>query len=129
MRLRGEQLRERAAAQDRLGPLDDDVRAGARLVVAALDQQPLRLGARSGALEREAAAQLLAVQDEDRVAALERLGPGDAAALLVGPAVPDDHAAVAEPALEVVVAEAVILDLDGEALRGGIERRPLGHGP
>ena len=45
-----------------------------------------------GALEREAAVQLLAVQDEDRVAALERLGPGDAAALLVGAAIPDDHA-------------------------------------
>ena len=57
------------------------------------------------ALEREAAAQLLAVQDEDGVAALERLRPGDAAALLVGAAVPDDHAAVAERALEVVVAE------------------------
>src|SRR3954452_6265840 len=108
MRLRGEQLRERAAAEDRLRPLDDDVRAGARLVVAALDQQPLRLGARAGALEREAAVQLLAVQDEDGVATLDRLGPGDAAALLVGAAVPHDHAAVAERALEVVVAQAVI---------------------
>src|SRR4051794_10445866 len=124
-----EQLRQRPAADDGLRPLGDDVRAGARLVVAALDQQPLRLGAGSRALEREAAAQLLAVQDEDGVAALERLGPGDAAALLVGPAVPDDHASVAEPALEVVVAHAMVLHLDGEALRGGIERRPLGHGP
>ena len=40
------------------------------------------------ALERPAAAQLLAVQHEDGVAALERLRPGDAAALLVAAAVP-----------------------------------------
>ena len=91
--------------------LGDDVRARARLVVAALDQQPLRLLAGPGALQGEAAAQLLAVQDEDGVAALERLGPGDAAALLVGAAVPDDHAAVAERALEVVVGDRVVLDL------------------
>jgi hypothetical protein len=68
-----EQLRQRPAADDRRRPLGGDVRAGARLVVAALDQQPLRLGARSSALEREAAAELLAVEDEDGVAALERL--------------------------------------------------------
>src|SRR3954454_1823817 len=123
--LRAEKLRERLAAEHRLRPLGDDVRAGASLVVAALDQQPLRLGARSRALQREAAAHLLAVQDEDAVAALERLGPGDAAALLVRPAIPDDDAAVAEPALEVVVAQAVILDLDRQPLGAGIERRPL----
>src|SRR3954453_1636154 len=95
-------------------------------VVAALDQQPLP---RPGALQREAAAQLLAVQDEDRVAALERLGPRDAPALLVGPAVPDDHAPAAEPALEAVVRLGVVVDLDGEALDGGIERWALRHGP
>lgn len=61
--------------------------------------------------------------------ALERLGPGDAAARLVRAAIPHDHAAVAERALEVVVAQAVILDLDGQALRGGIQRRALGHRP
>src|SRR3954447_23606371 len=43
-----EQRLERPAAEDRLRPLGDDVRAGARLVVAALDQQPLRLGALAG---------------------------------------------------------------------------------
>src|SRR5690242_13566509 len=124
-----EQLRQRPAADDRLWALGDDVRAGARLVVPALDQQPLRLGARSRPLEREAPAELLAVQDEDRVAAVERLRPRDAAALLVGPAIPDDHAAVAETALEVVVAQAVVVDLYGQALGGGIERRPLRHSP
>ena len=69
------------------------------------------------------------MQDEDRVAAVERLRPGDAAALLVHAAVPHDHAAVTEPTLDVVVVQAVVLDFDGQALGGGIERRPLGHGP
>ena len=59
------------------------------LVVPALDQQPLRLLAAPGPLQGEAAAQPLAVEDEDRVAALERLRPGHPAALLVGAAVPD----------------------------------------
>ena len=98
---------------------------GRAVVVAALDEQPLRLGAGAGALEGEAAVQLLAVQDEDGVAALQRLRPGDPAALLVGPAVPHDHVV----ALVVVVAHAVVLDLHGQALGGGIQRRPLGHGP
>src|SRR3954453_11976831 len=75
-----EQLGQRPAADDRLGALGHDVGAGPCPVVAALDQQPLRLSAGPRALEREAAVQLLAVEDEDRVAALERLGPRDAAA-------------------------------------------------
>ena len=100
-----EQLVERAAADHRLRLFGDHVRARARLVVPALDQQPLRLLAGAGALQGEAAAQLLAVEDEDGVAALERLRPGDPAALLVGAAVPDDHAALAERALEVVVGD------------------------
>src|SRR4051812_44532264 len=112
------QRRQRAATEDRLGPLGDDVRPWARLLVAALDQEPLRLGARTGALEREAAVQLLTVQDEDGVAALQRLRPGDTAALLVGAAVPHDHAAVADRPLEVVVGHAVVLDLHGQALCG-----------
>src|SRR5215218_5185419 len=120
-----EQLAERPAADDGLGALADDVGGRPRIVVAPLDEQPLRLGARTRALEGEAAAQLLAVKHEDRVAALERLGPRDAATLLVGPAIPDDHAAAAELALEVVVAHPVVVDLDCEALAGGIERRPL----
>ena len=94
-----------------------------------LIEQPLRLRARPRALEGEAAAQLLAVQDEDGVAAVERLRPGDAPALLVGALVPDDHAAVAERALEGVVAHPVVLDLDGEALCGRVEGGALGHRP
>jgi hypothetical protein len=106
-----------------------DVRARARVVVAALDEQPLRLGARPRALQSEPALQLLAVQDEDRVAALERLRPSDPAALLVGPAIPDDHPAIADPALERVVRHAVIADLDRHPLDRGVQARPLRHRP
>ena len=102
---------------------------GRASLVAALDQQPLRLLAGPGALQGEAAAQLLAVEDEDGVAALERLRPGDPAALLVAAAVPDDHAAVSDRALEVVVGDRVVLDLDGEALDGRVHRRALRDRP
>src|SRR4051794_36306702 len=98
-----QELLQRAAARDGLRALGDDLRAGARGVVAALDQQPLRLRTGAGALQREAAVELLAVQHEDGMAALERRGPRDAAALLVGAAVPDDHAAEAALPLVVVV--------------------------
>jgi len=64
--------------------LRDYVRTLTGVVVAALEQEPLGLEARAaGALQGEAAAQLLPVQDEDRVAAVQRLRPRDAAALLV----------------------------------------------
>jgi hypothetical protein len=53
--------------------LGDHVRAGAGLLVAPLDRQPLRLLAGAGALQGKAAAQLLTVQDEDRVAIEARL--------------------------------------------------------
>ena len=66
----GEAAREPASARsssrvrplttDR-GRLGGDVRAGARVVVAALDEQPLRLRPRARALQRESPAQLLAV--------------------------------------------------------------------
>jgi len=69
------------------------------------------------------------VEDEDRVAAGERLGPGHAPALLVAAAVPDDHAARARPAFETVVGHAVVLDSDGQALARGIQRRAPGYGP
>jgi len=66
------------------------------------------------------------VEDEDGVAALERLGPGDAAALLVGAAVPDDHAAAAGSALEIIVGELVILDLERHPLHRRSIEGPLG---
>src|SRR4051812_46906648 len=86
-------------------------RAG--FVVAALDQQPLP---RPRALQREAAPQLLAVQHEHRVAALERLGPRDAPTLLVRPAVPD-------------LAGLAARRLQRQALDRRIERRLPAQGP
>ncbi len=56
-------------------------------------------------------------------------GQANAPALLVGPPVPDDHAARVERPLEAVVCLVVVLDLDREALDGRIERRALGHRP
>ena len=61
--------------------------------------------------------------------ALERLRPRHPPALLVAPAVPNDHATLADPALEVVVAHRVVFHLDREALDRRVERRPLRHGP
>src|SRR3954447_18208589 len=103
-------------------------------LVLALDQQPLRLLAAAGALQGEAALQLLAVEDEDGVAALQRFGPGDPPALLVGAAVPGLHPAAVELALEVVVGERVVADLDRQALyrrvhRGLLRHRPGAHHP
>jgi len=128
--LAGEQLVERPPGADGGRRLGDDVAAGARLPVAALDEQPLgALAGPAGALEREAAAELRPVQDEDRVTALERLGPRDAAALLVGPRVPHDPAATTVAALRPGVGQVVVVDLDGEPLGRGIHRRALRDGP
>ena len=52
-------LGQGATAHDRARVLRDDVGTRAGLVVAALDQQPLRFGAGPGALQREAAAHAL----------------------------------------------------------------------
>src|SRR5437867_2258541 len=79
----GQKVFQRAAARDGLGTLGDDVRARPRLLVAALDEQPLRLLPGARALQREPAAQLLAVQDEDGVPTLDGLRPCDASSLLV----------------------------------------------
>jgi hypothetical protein len=55
------------------------------------------------------------VQDEHGMPALEYLRPWHPAALLVVAAVPHDHAAVVGRALERVVRDLVVLDLDGQA--------------
>src|SRR6201999_1269139 len=70
--------------------------------------------------------------DEHRVAALERLRPGDPATLLVGAAVPDDHAALPRLAFEIVVGLLVVLDLHREPFlrrvhRGAFRHRPGAH--
>src|SRR6202035_6076790 len=69
------------------------------------------------------------MEHEYRVAARERLRPGDAPALLVGAAIPDDHSVRPTPALEGVVRRAVVGDLDGEALDGRVQRGPFGDRP
>src|SRR5829696_8565781 len=117
-RLSGRSARElvdRPAAHDGLGPVLD--RAGSvGGVVAALDEEPVLLRAQ----EREAAAQLLAVQLERRLAGVERLGRRHVVGVVVGPAVPDDDRALAvarpDGALERAPRDRVVLDLDGEAL-------------
>src|SRR5262249_6437478 len=81
------------------------------------------------ALQSEAAAQLLAVKNEDGVAALDRLRPGHPAALLVAAAVPDDHATLPGGALEVIVGHLVVLDLDREPFHRRVERGALRHRP
>jgi hypothetical protein len=63
------------------------------------------------------------------VTAGEGLRPGDAAALLVGPLVPDDYTAAVERTFERVVRLVVIGNLDGEALLRGVQRRALGDRP
>src|SRR3712207_9366965 len=67
-------LLEGAAGLDRLGLGADRVPARVGALVAALEQQPLRLRAAAGALQRPAADELLAVEPELRVARLELLG-------------------------------------------------------
>ena len=56
-------------------------------------------------------------------------GQGDPAALLVVAAVPDDHAALVGRALEAVVGDRVVLDLDREALDRWVHRGALGDRP
>ena len=63
------------------------------------------------------------MQDEDRVAALDRLGPGDSAALLVSAAVPNDDTAAVRRSLEVVVADGVSTDGRGGGTRGAMFKR------
>src|SRR4051812_26887792 len=120
---------ERLAAEHRVGVLGGHLGPWARLVVPALDQQPLGLLPVACPLQGKAAPQLLAVEDEDRMTALQSLRPRHTATLLVATPVPDDHPAAADLALETVVGERVVLDLDREPLDGRIHRRPLGHCP
>src|SRR5262245_55483493 len=80
-------------------------------------------------MEGEAALELLAVVDEDVGAPLERLRPGDAAALLVVASIPDDHLTLTARALEVVVGDLVVLDLYRQSFHRRVHRRPFRHGP
>src|SRR5207253_1718813 len=58
------QLVEGAAAEHRRARFGDHVRPRSRVLVAALDQEPLGLGPRARTLQRESPVQLLAVQHE-----------------------------------------------------------------
>src|SRR5689334_21764015 len=102
-----EEVVERATADDRLGLRRDRVAPRVGVRVADLDEQPALAPALAvGAGQRKGAAQLLAVQADDHVAAGERLVDRDllavaACEVLVGAAIPDDHRAGPGRALEV----------------------------
>ncbi len=86
----------------------------------------------AGAHQQPAPVQLLAVERELQLAAPQRLG--GVAFGFPSAAVPQQHRAAAvlplgDDAFEVAVVDGVVLDLDGEPLVGGVERRPLGHRP
>ena len=88
--------------------------------------------ARAHAHKVPAAAQLFALEREIEMAlgiALMRIALGHPAA-----AIPDHHRAAAvlalrNGALECIVFDGVVLDMDGEALFAGVEARPPGHRP
>ena len=124
-----QQLLQRPRAEHRARLLGDDVAAGAGVVVAALDQQPLRTGAGGRPLQGESAGQLLAVEHEHGVSPLERLGPGDPAALLIGATIPHDHRPAPPTALKGAVADLVIRDLDRQPPDGRVQGGPLRHRP
>src|SRR4051812_5522301 len=111
----------------------DRVPARIRTLVAALEDQPLRLGAPARALQRPAAAQLLALQPDRQMAVLKRLLDRALGQAAVGARVPHDDAAGAiaraDPALELGVAEGVVVDLDGEALLARVGRQSLRDRP
>jgi hypothetical protein len=77
--------------------------------------------------------QLVPLEPERQVAVRERLADGARGERLVRALVPDDHRALAvagtDPALEVAVAERVVLDLDGEPLLARVGRRALRDRP
>ena len=133
--LAGEHLVVGSAGLDRLRQLVD-VPVGIGRLVALVDQQPVvRAGLGAARLDqREAAAQLLAVEPE-----LE-LALADGPARIVGflrlerAPVPHDHVAAAvlalgNDALEVEVRDRMVLDMNGHAPLVGVERRPARHGP
>ena len=109
--------------------------AGTRMLVALLDQQPRLLFLAltpMHAHQRPAAFELVAVQAKLQVPlaqALARIALG-----LPLAAVPYDHLAGAvlprrDRALEAGVVQRVVFHMHRHALVGGVEARPLGHGP
>ena len=105
------------------------------VVVVLVEQEPLRLAAAGAAAhEHEPTAQLLPLQVEVEIARVDRLHRVLAVGHLPGPPVPHDDVATAvlpvgDHALEVEVAERVVLHVHGHALHVGIEGRALRHRP
>jgi hypothetical protein len=107
----------------------------ARRVVTILDEQPVLpvlAGLAAHAHQVPDALETLAVQTELQLAgAIARSGIADG---LPRAAVPQHHRAAAvlagrNDALEAAVLDRVILDVDGEAFRPGLDARALGDGP
>src|SRR5262249_29476535 len=132
-------LVQAAAGRDALRRLRHDVgpRAAARLVVAALEEEPRvralqRPAARPGADQVPAPAQLLALErevDPPARVALPRVALG-----VPRSSVPEEHRAAAvlalrDHALEVAVVERTVLDLHRQALHLRVQAGALGHRP
>src|SRR5512133_1968463 len=110
-----------------------------RELVVLVEKEPLLLlpVPPPGAYENEPSAQLLPGEVEVELTGVQgRGGVGRVARLLrlPGAGVPHDDVAAAvlpgrDDALEVDVLDGVVLDLERRAPDGGVERRPLGHGP
>lgn len=109
-----------------------------RMVVAMLDQEPVcplaAVAVMLHAHQHEAALQPLAVERELEVALLELALRAELALRLPVAPVPELDGAAAilalgDRPLEIAIGERMILDLDGEALVGGVERWSPGHGP
>ena len=107
----------------------------ARERVGLLDQQPVaavRLLLAAGPHQREAAAQLVALEIEEQLPLLQPfLGILDGPP---APEIPDDHGAgpvvpLGDHAFEVGVLDRVVLHLHREPLLGRVERGSLGHRP
>ena len=132
----GGDLFDGAAGLHALGVVADQALAVvAGVLVGVREEQPVLAVGVAGPVhadEGEAALTLLAVEAKLEVAALIA-GLGVALGVPVT-AVPDDHGAAAVLALrdrplEFGVLDGVILDVDGEALIGGVEARTLGDRP
>src|SRR5690349_19745452 len=128
-------LLDHASRLHALGPVQEHVAAGARGVVALLEQEPRRLAVLVASLhpnEEPLPLQLLPVQLEREPSLAESLvriahrGPGAT--------VPQQHRSASVLALgygpfEIAVLDLMVLDFDRESLVGWIAAGPLGHRP
>src|SRR5216683_4135991 len=112
-----------------------DIPKRIRVGVFVFDQQPFILaGAASQSHQYEASIQFLAVQAKLQFAPLDLFGRAGASFGFISPLVPNNDLAGSvisrrNRSLKFAVFEWVIFHLDGQALVGWIERRPLRNGP